>query len=618
MRELPQDGRDVRYYLRLVWLRRWWLLAVLVVIPTAVYFVSKALPKTYESSTTLRVSGTSVSAALGFDATSFSDSAEVTATLIKTTATAQRAARQLGEPPSTAGSLLGDVDVETVSLTGTESSEFLTITGQADQPQRAADIANAFARAISNARTDQARREIDQTITRLAEEAETLSATERAAPGGVNEQIQQLRALKASQVETSGVIEPAAAPGSPVSPQPRRNAAVGFVLAVLIAAGLATLFERLDRRLREPDELEKLLGVPVLVHIPETAFPGNGASAEVREAFQTLRASLTTFNIDRKLESVIVTSAMHGEGKTTVASNLAIALAQDERDVILVDGDLRRPQIMARFGSGIQSGLDAVLLRESELDDALLELEVEGTGRLRLIPGGATAPNPAVMLGSQRMRSLLEELSARTDIVVLDTPPILAVSDAIPLLDDVSGTVLVARVDYSTRDAVQRAAQVVEAAGGSLLGAVATGTRGGGLYGYEDYSYANAPTRGLGIFGSRSRRQVARKRRSGEALTAEEVRVQEAGGEDHVVTQASKKRPKRRWFSPNRRKQEAQRRRLEAEERERRRRERELKRQQELSAGAPESALEPLEPFAEENGSPDAGDLPEVRLRDSD
>jgi capsular exopolysaccharide synthesis family protein len=315
---------------------------------------------------------------------------------------------------------------------------------------------------------------------------------------------------------------------------------------------------------------------------------------------------------------VIVTSPMHGEGKTTVATNLAIALAQDERDVILVDGDLRRPQVMSRFGSGMQGGLDAVLLGERHLDDALLELEVEGTGRLRLLPGGATAPNPAVLLGSRRMRSLLGELSARTDIVVLDTPPILAVSDAIPLLDDVSGTVLVARVDYSSRDAVQRAAQVIEAAGGSLLGAVATGTTAGGLYGYEDYSYAKTPTRGLGIFGSRSKRKAARKQRSGEALTAEEVHVQEVAAQDEVVAQASEKPPKRRWFRRKKRDLEAEEQRLEAEVRERRRRERELRRQQELDAGEPEFAVEPLEPFAEENGSPDSAESPEVRLRDAD
>jgi tyrosine-protein kinase len=271
------------------------------------------------------------------------------------------------------------------------------------------------------------------------------------------------------------------------------------------------MFERLDRRIRDADDLERLLGVPVLVHIPETAFPGGGSGGqEVREAFQTLRASLTTFNVDRKLETVIVSSPMHGEGKTTVATNLAIALAQDERDVILVDGDLRRPQVMSRFGSSIEWGLDAVLLGERSLDDALLELEVEGTGRLRLLPGGITAPNPAVLLGSRRMRSLLGELSARTDLVVLDTPPILAVSDAIPLLDDVSGTVLVARVDYSSSDAVKRAAQVIEAAGGALLGAVATGTHAAGLYGYEDHAYSLPGGRGLSLRRRRRRRRADR------------------------------------------------------------------------------------------------------------
>jgi len=614
VREQSQDGRDLQYYLRLVWLRKWLLLAVIVAIPTAVYFVSKALPKTYESSTTLRVSQTSVTAALGFDASSFSDSAEVTATLIKTTAVAQRAARQLDEPPSTGGALLGDISVETVSLTGSESSEFLTLTGTADEPQRAADIANAFARAISNARADEAIREINQTITRLTEEAQGISPAVAAAPGGVNEQIQQLRALKASQVETTGVIEPAAPPGSAVSPQPRRNAAVGLVLAILLAAGLVPLLERLDRRLRDADELEELLGVPVLVHIPETAFPGNGSSAEVREAFQTLRASLTAFNIDRNIETVMVSSAMHGEGKTTVATNLAVALAQDERDVILVDGDLRRPQVMARLGSGTEWGLDAVLLGERSLDDSLLELEVEGSGRLRLLPGGITAPNPAVLLGSRRMRALLGELSARTDIVVLDTPPILAVSDAIPLLDDVSGTVLVARVDYSSRDALQRAAQVISAAGGSLLGAVATGTPAAGLYGYEDSAYALSP--GQGWRGRRSaRRGRGKRKKSKEADNALELPVAPPLEEDELDSQPPAERPKRRWLR-RRRDLDAEERDLEAEERELRRKQRELARQQALESGRDVAAEEP-DLTSEENGLPAPADV-EVRARDTD
>jgi capsular exopolysaccharide synthesis family protein len=616
VRELDQAGRDPRYYLRLVWLRKWWLLAVIVLIPAAVYLVSRALPKTYESSTTLQVGQTAQSSEVVGGVASYSDSADVTATLIQTTAVARRAARQLGEPPSNAGALLGDIDAETISLTGSGSSEFLTITGEADDPERAAAVANAFARAVTNARTDEAIARINQTIAALTREAEGLSRLELTVPGGINEQLRQLRALKSSQGGATRVIEPAAPPGSPVSPQPRRNAAVGFVLALLIAAGLVPLFERLDRRLRDADDLEGLLGVPVLVNIPETAFPGNGASAEVREAFQTLRASLTAFNIDRDIDTVLVSSAMHGEGKTTVAANLAVALAQDERDVILVDGDLRRPQVMSRFGSRTEWGLDAVLLGEQSLDDALLELEVEGSGRLRLLPGGATAPNPAVLLGSQRMRSMLSELSARTDIVVLDTPPLLAVSDAIPLLDDVSGTVLVARVDYSSRDAVQRAAQVISAAGGSLLGAVATGTAAAGLYGYEDSAYTLSP-------GPRSKRwpRRSRRRRAKEAGPEEADLIVEpsppAPAEDDAELEDAEELPKRRWFR-RKRDLEAEARDLEAEERELRRRQQELRRQQEIESPKPDLVAEDQGAKTEGNGLPEAAERPEVRLSESD
>jgi capsular exopolysaccharide synthesis family protein len=171
-----------------------------------------------------------------------------------------------------------------------------------------------------------------------------------------------------------------------------------------------------------------------------------------------------------------------------VASNLAIAMAQDERDVILVDGDLRRRQTAPRFGIDAELGLDAVLLEKRKVIDALVDVEgVEG-GRLRLLPVVSPPASPSVLLGSQRMRTVLTQLSKICDMVILDTPPLLAVSDAIPLIDQVSGVVLVAQLDHTTRDSLRKTAEVISTAGGTMLGVVATGTQSAGLYGYENYT----------------------------------------------------------------------------------------------------------------------------------
>jgi polysaccharide biosynthesis transport protein len=495
-----------------------------VLIPAGVYVLSKELPKTYEASTTLQVQQTSVPSTLFSGGSTTTSTLEGAARLIKTTAVARKAAHLLGEPPSQAGGLLGDVSVDTASSTGETNDQFLTITARGGTARRAARTANAFARGLSNLSAAQSISDINKTIKVLALQGQS-SQPDVATRKELANQLQQLRALRAVQASSTHVIQPAFPPGSATSPKPLRNAAVGFVLALLIAAGLVPLLDRLDRKVRDPDELEELVGAHTLALVPEAAFSGGPDIPSVREAFQTLRATLTYFNVDRPLETVMVTSAANAEGKTTVATNLARALAQDGRDVILVDGDMRRPQAMTRLGAGVRFGLDSVLLEEKSVDDALLDVEVEGKGRLQLLPGGEGAPNAAVLLGSERMGFLLADLSKRAEIVVVDTPPLLVVSDAIPLLEDVSGVVLVARVGYSDHDAVRRVADVISAAQGTLLGVAVTGTQASGLY--DGYYLAPQGTSGWHPI-KRIKALFSRGDKAGSNVTA--AATDEAGG----------------------------------------------------------------------------------------
>ena len=299
-------------------------------------------------------------------------------------------------------------------------------------------------------------------------------------------QLQQLRLLKAGQKGTTPIIEAAVPSSIPISPRPVRNTVIALILALLVAAAIAPLLDRIDRRIREPGELEELLEAPVLATVPDDAFPGHPPGLHVRESFQTLRASLTYFNVDRSLSTLVVASPVQQDGKTTVAVNLALAYALDERDVILIDADLRRPQVATRLGKEVSVGLDAVLVGEKTLDEAFVYVDT-GAGRLRILPGATPPPNPAVLLGSQRMRSLLAELAEQVDMVVIDTPGLLAVSDAIPLFNQVAGSVIVSRLNRTPRDAVRRAKQVIDSAGGTVLGSVATGAHAGGVYGYYGY-----------------------------------------------------------------------------------------------------------------------------------
>lgn len=476
------EGLDLRQWWQAVLRRKWLLLAIVVVLPAAVYAGSSLLPKTYQSKATINVQATAGASTIFSRSSPKSEIGEAE-TLIKTTVVGRRAARIMGLPPSAARGLLSHVSVAPTNPSES-ASNFLTITAQDSDPGTAAEIANAFAKAVAQTRTAGAIAQINRTIS-------TLKKQQAGEPAGspseaLNVQLQELRGLRASQAGTTAIVEAAVPAAAPISPRPKRNATIALVLALLIAAALGPLLDRLDRRLRDPGELEEILEAPVLATVPDDAFPGHPPGPHVRESFQTLRASLTYFNVDRSLSSLVVASPVQQDGKTTVAVNLALAYAMDERDVVLLDADLRRPQIAARLGKEASVGLEAVLTGQSALEEAFVYVDT-GAGRLRLLPGAVPPPNPAVLLGSVRMRNLLAELTEQVDMVVVDTPGLLAVSDAIPLFNQVAGSIVVSRLGRTPKDAVQRATQVIRSAGGNVLGGVATGAQPGGGYGYYGY-----------------------------------------------------------------------------------------------------------------------------------
>jgi capsular exopolysaccharide synthesis family protein len=213
-----------------------------------------------------------------------------------------------------------------------------------------------------------------------------------------------------------------------------------------------------------------------------------------------LRTSLMYFNVDRDLDSVVITSAGEKEGKTTVATRLAVAAATSGRDVILVDADLRRAQVGSRFGFRAQEGLGSLIAGTCELSDVLVDEPVKdapGSGRLQILPAGSPPPNPAALMSSPRMQQIVRQLESQSDLVILDTPAALAVSDALPLMRAVNGVVVVARMNSSSRQTIRRLQKIIESAHGNLLGVVATGAAAGlGYAHYYPKYYAHNGTNG--------------------------------------------------------------------------------------------------------------------------
>lgn len=490
---VQREQGDLRSLLRALWRRKWLFLAVLFLIPGAVFAISSLVPKTFESTTLIRVKTPSLDIpALGSGSLS---AVETEALLFETQTTAEEAAKELGLPASQAGSLIGSIRVAPVATSSGGVTELVQLTGQAEDARQAAAIANAYASAIDTVRSRQALRQIDRAVANL--EAQQADAKDDlATEAELARQLQLLRSARLAARENTETIQPALPPDTPISPHPRRNTALAGLVALLLALGAVAGVERLDRRLRDSSELEPLLGAPLLSVIPRGAFPGAKPSpGPVREAFRTLAASLVYFNIDHPVTTVMVTSPTQGDGKTTVSVHLAVALAKDGARVILVDGDLRHPQVAIRLGIESSVGLAQVVSGQVAASDGLVDVGVgEGEeGRLQVLAAGDRPPNPGRLLGSDRMGRLLTELSSMADIVILDTPPILNVSDAVPLLERVSGIVFVAKVGQTSRDALKRARQVLETARGTLLGGVATGAAAAGLYGYGTDYYAAEP-----------------------------------------------------------------------------------------------------------------------------
>lgn len=303
-----------------------------------------------------------------------------------------------------------------------------------------------------------------------------------------------------------------------------RNGILGAILGLLLGIGLAFLFERLNRRLRDPEEAQEAFELPVLSVVPESkaimASNDGTTAAELpfteNESFRMLRASLRYFNVDSDVHSVLVASDAAGVGKSTVAWNLARVAATASK-VVLVETDLRNPSLAHQHGLNSVPGLSAVLTHQVGLEEAIQTMSVAagangagGEAALDVIVAGANPPNPAELIESKAMSEVLSRLTERYDLVVLDTVPMGVVADAFPLLREVDGVIAVMRLGRSTRDSAQRLREQMDRLEAPLLGIVANGikVRRGGKYGYGYYG---------GYYGPPAEKQGATERGAGAA-----------------------------------------------------------------------------------------------------
>jgi capsular exopolysaccharide synthesis family protein len=441
-------------------LRRRWL-GVLIIALTALALASAvtlALPKKYTATTRLfiAVAGESVT-----DLAQGSNFAEKQMSSYAEVATSPRVLTpvimQLGlrtSPKDLAESVEATVPVDTV---------ILEIAATDPDPTRAAQIANAVGQ-------------------RLAKTAGELSP----------QKMDGTQAVKADTIAAAEV------PDNPSSPKILQNLGVGLIVGLLLGLGVAVLRHVLDTKIRNEDDVRSLTSSPILGVV---AYDQDVSSHPVilrdqplaapSEAVRRLRTNLQFIDFANRPRSIVISSSIPGEGKSTIAINLAVSLADTGARVILVDADLRRPSVAEYVGIEGGVGLTTVLIGRAEVEDVVQPL---GKTSLDLLPAGQIPPNPSELLGSMAMAELLERLSASYDMVLLDSPPLLPVTDAVVLSNLAGGALVVVGVDRIHRPQLQQCLESLETAGAHLFGIVMNkiARREAAAYAY-DSSYNSYP-----------------------------------------------------------------------------------------------------------------------------
>ncbi|GAA0967965.1 Tyrosine-protein kinase YwqD [Nocardioides aquaticus] len=465
-------------------IRRRWVLVLLtfvVVLGGTAAFTALTTPL-YSSQVSLYVGAQSrdiSSAATGgqFTSQQIASYAEIAAQ----TSTAEQVADALG----------GQVDAETIAreVEATVSPETtnLVLTVTDPDPTQARDIAAAYGTVVSN-------------------QVEALET-----PVGRDTPIVAVTVTQSADVNTT-----------PVSPNIVRNLGLGAVLGLLLGIGLAVLRDLLDTSVSSVEDVQQVTAAPILGHInsdaaavkkdPEVALREPTPWAE---AFRVLRTNMQFVEVDHDKRMFVISSPLPGEGKSTTTVNLAITLAAAGQSVALVDCDLRRPMLATRLGVDGAVGTTSVLIGQVKLDDALQTLEGSG---VQVLASGPVPPNPSELLQSQAMAELVTDLRERFDIVLLDAPPLLPVTDSALLAAQVDGLLLVTRHGKTTRDqlahALDRLAQVDAKPVGVVIN-MAPAKKSARGYGYG-YGYGYGPQQP----GQEPSRSDARKERRAAARAA--------------------------------------------------------------------------------------------------
>jgi capsular exopolysaccharide synthesis family protein len=518
---------ELKQYVTTLWKWSWLIVLATAVAAASGYWGSRQMPRVYRTSTTLMVGQLLQSRDPSTQEFYTSEKlAQTYVQLVRRQPILQATVEELGLNMNWQG-LAGRVNGGTIAGT-----QLFQISVADTNPQRAQTLANEIAHQLIlqspttpekeqeqhrqfvseqlvnlQAQIDDAEAQIDQLEERLAVESSAraiqdlesqIAAIQQKITTWQSNYADLLAFFSESRINSLTVVEPATIRTTPISPKTKFNILLAASVGFLLATSAAFLLEYLDDTVKSDEDVGRVLGLPTLGAIttikgikepPDNLITIQHPRSPVSEAYRVLRTNLQFSNLNNPTATVVVTSASNGEGKTTTAANLAVTMAQAGKQVILVDADLRRPDLHRLFGLPNKVGLTSLLLDETmSLETALVDT---GPESLRVLPSGHLPPNPAELLSSQPLQKRINQMQEWADVVIFDSPPLLAVADATILGSYCGGVVLVVRAGRTRSETIRRGKEALEQVGVKILGVVLAQVSTRRFANYYDYYYGH-------------------------------------------------------------------------------------------------------------------------------
>lgn len=520
---------ELRHYIHVLRRRKWTVFAAVVLVVTVVLVVSFLQTPQYQATAEVVFQPNTAAPLFGTGNSPSIDPARDIQTQIEV----------IRSPPvrDQVAKALHTAVAPKVSAQAVGGTNAIRIVATSPVPRQAADAVNAYATAYTTFSRSQALNylttignQLQSQITTLQQQIDGLDQQVANAPIALRPTVQanlsqqrqsllsqqtnlkqtlsQAQAQSAIPNGTAQLVTPAKLPSSPSTPKPLRDGALGLVVGLLFGVALALLREYLDDSVSSKEDLERsshglaMVGmVPAVASWKPTDAPVvisvSMPTSPAAEAYRTLRASLQFLSTEQSLQVIQITSPSAGEGKTTTVANLGVALAAAGLRVCLCCCDLRRPRLHEFFGVSSDIGLTSVLRGDVPLSKAVRR--ADGVDRLWILPAGPTADNPAEMLSSGRATDLIKAVRLQFDTILIDSPPVLPVADALVLSRLVDATFVVATVDQTTRRGLSRTVELLRGVEAPLIGTILNGVTGDAGYGYGEGYYAYYETINRGI-----------------------------------------------------------------------------------------------------------------------